>query len=192
MSGDYIRLTNGNKFFFHDLEKSDICIQNIAKPLAKLCRFNGQTPGWNHYSIAEHAINVSKLVPKKYRFCALMHDAAEAFLGDVTTPLKRNLPQYKTIEMKWDDFIAQSYGYQYPFPPEVKKADYEMCVLEYHTFFKDVWKFNPEVDTDLICTSTPINPALIKFEYWPPRLAYEAFMERYIELGGKLEYIWLN
>lgn len=75
---------------------NDYHLDDIATSLAKQCRFNGHCDGF--YSVAEHAILVSRLVPSYLALPALLHDAAEAYLGDLITPLKRQCPNYERLE----------------------------------------------------------------------------------------------
>ena len=69
---------------------------DIAHALSNLCRFNGHTR--THYSVAQHSLIVASLVPAKHQLAALLHDATEAYVGDMTRPLKAVLPEYKYIE----------------------------------------------------------------------------------------------
>lgn len=62
---------------------------DIAESLAKICRFGGHAR--HHYSVAQHSVLVADLLPPALRAYGLLHDAHEAFLGDVTRPLKRAL-----------------------------------------------------------------------------------------------------
>jgi uncharacterized protein len=93
--GPAIMLHSGAWFDFCAPSKSDFTIEDIAHGLANICRYSGQCSEF--YSVAEHSILVSE-VAKGFEFEALMHDAAEAFLGDITRPLKQLLPDFKKIE----------------------------------------------------------------------------------------------
>jgi len=83
---------------FHPLspEPEEICIEDIAHALSLLCRFNGQCREF--YSVAEHSIRVSDMLPEDMRLAGLMHDAAEAYIGDLIHPIKSCLPYYREVE----------------------------------------------------------------------------------------------
>lgn len=68
------------------LEAEDVCIEDIAHRLAMMCRFGGSTRV--HYSVAQHSVEVSQRVPSRCALAGLLHDAAEAYLWDVSGPYK--------------------------------------------------------------------------------------------------------
>ena len=107
-----------------DLERfatSDVRLIDIAHSLSMLNRFTGHTT--SPYSVAQHSVHVSTLVPKGMELWGLLHDASEAYLGDVATPLKAMLPCYREIEERVQRVIAKAFGLVWPMPPEVKEAD---------------------------------------------------------------------
>src|SRR3546814_14727426 len=61
----------------------------------------------------------------EHKFTALMHDAAEAYLGDIPKPLKNLLPDYSRIEKYLMNIIAAKFGFEYPVHPIIKEADME-------------------------------------------------------------------
>ncbi len=94
----------------------DICIEDIAYGLAKEERFDGNTivP----YSVAQHSVHVANLIASgpcsagdSWPWVAggLMHDATEAYLGDIVSPLKRLLPDYCALEAKWNEIIFERF-----------------------------------------------------------------------------------
>ena len=88
--------STGRRFVPQLPAASKIDIEDIAHALSQLCRFGGHC--CEFYSVAQHSVIVSLNVPPEHRFAALMHDAAEAYLGDVIQPIKRLLPEYKAME----------------------------------------------------------------------------------------------
>jgi 5'-deoxynucleotidase YfbR-like HD superfamily hydrolase len=98
-----VREIDGQEIDLENLQKGDIQITDIAKALSKICRFGGRIPEF--YSVAQHSVIVASLAykdtgDKSLALCGLLHDAAEAYLGDVITPLKERLPFHKELEAR--------------------------------------------------------------------------------------------
>jgi hypothetical protein len=107
----------------------EVVIEDIANALAKLCRFGGHTR--THYSVAEHCVHVSHLVPHQYALQALLHDATEAYVVDVPTPVKMALGSvYSEIEHANWVAIAQALDVPVHMDPCVKEADRAMLAAE--------------------------------------------------------------
>jgi hypothetical protein len=111
----YNTTNSGKKFYFHDVEKSYIDINDIAHALSHMNRFCGHTDF--PYSVAQHSVLVYEAL-KQQGFESrldilahgLLHDASEAYLGDVTRPLKELLPEYKAIEDRVQKEIYKRLG----------------------------------------------------------------------------------
>lgn len=99
----------------------DIRLHDIAHSLSQLVRFTGHAK--HPYTVAQHSVFVSTLVAPQYALCGLMHDATEAYLGDVSRPLKSLLPEYRALEDRFHRVIAEKFGLPWPMPKEVKHAD---------------------------------------------------------------------
>lgn len=112
---------NGDFFDFDNPETFDYDIETIAHALSNICRYGGHSDKF--YSVAEHSVLVSRVVPDHLRMCGLLHDASEAFVGDMPSPLKALCPDYREIEDRVQKAIALRYDLPYPFPPEIKYAD---------------------------------------------------------------------
>lgn len=115
------------------LPLESIDIRDIAHSLSLICRFIGHSDKF--YCVAEHSIMVANELrhqgyDAKMQFVGLMHDATEAYLGDVPTPLKCLLPYYKEIENKFYLKIAEKYGLPTKLPEEVKIADGVLLATE--------------------------------------------------------------
>lgn len=126
-NGPTIMLASGKRFDLLDPDRSDFDIEDIAHGLAHVCRYAGQCRTF--YSVAEHSILVSDTV-EAYSFEALMHDAAEAFIGDITRPLKQLLPDYRAIEARVETAIIRRFGLRSEAKPVVKTADLRVLAAE--------------------------------------------------------------
>jgi 5'-deoxynucleotidase YfbR-like HD superfamily hydrolase len=99
------RTHTGRMLDLADPEHADISIEDVAHHLARVCRFGGAVDGF--YSVASHTLYVSRALETRghspYVVAAgLLHDSAEAYLGDVVSGLKRMMPDYKTLEKRWE------------------------------------------------------------------------------------------
>ncbi len=91
-SGDWLLTFSGLKFYPLDPRPEAVCLQDIAHALAHICRWTGHVS--YHYSVAQHAVQVALAVEQMapdLALLALHHDDAEAYLGDIARPWKRNL-----------------------------------------------------------------------------------------------------
>ena len=163
-----INTWSGQQFNFLNPEPTQILIEDIAHALSLQCRFNGHCEKF--YSVAEHSIAVCKLVEARgysleVIMTALLHDASEAYIGDIVSPLKKALPDYQVIEQGIEKVIAEKFSLQYPFPEAVHKADKDILELE----FSSLKPFSKEPSGALRCLS--------------PEAAEAAFLDEYRRLG---------
>lgn len=118
----YILTCAGRKFFFNDPDRGGFSIPEIAAPLSRLCRFTGHTNKF--YSVAQHSVFVSHVVPPEFALEALLHDGSEAFITDISSPLKALLPEYMALEQKVQTAISDFFGVKAPpMSPEVRRGD---------------------------------------------------------------------
>lgn len=110
---------------------------DIAHALSMICRASGHFK--HFYSIAQHSINcmheaMARGYSKRVCYAALLHDAQEAYLCDVPTPLKAELDRYKEIESSFEKAVLEKFGL-YPLTDEekylVKKVDEAMLWYEF-------------------------------------------------------------
>lgn len=111
-----------------DVKEEDINIEDIAHHLSMIVRFNGAVK--YPYSVAQHSWLLSHLVSEENKFCALMHDATEAVVGDMASPLKYLFPKFKEIEDNIWKVIARKYGLPEIIPDEVKENDLKIVFTE--------------------------------------------------------------
>lgn len=174
----WISLLSGAKFNYNKPEESDVTIEDIASALSNVCRFSGHLPRF--YSVAQHLCNTSRIVPVEHAFTALMHDTAEAFTNDLPTPLKWALPIFKELEVKIESAMGEKFGFQYPYPAEVKEADTIMLMLEKYYVKEDnsVWPNYEQYTKRKVSRYLD----LVDLDSWQPRRAKREFLERYEEL----------
>lgn len=112
MSRDWIQTMTGRKFRPFEPAIEAIDIRDVARGLATTCRYRGQIARRDFYSVAEHSVLVSHLVPFEFAREGLMHDAAEAYIGDIPRPIKRQpqLAGFVACEDEIHKVIAQKYG----------------------------------------------------------------------------------
>jgi hypothetical protein len=123
-----IELLDGSMFSYDDPDVSNITIEMLADVLSRICRFSGHTK--HFYSVAQHAVNTSLIVAQGHEKAALLHDTAEGFINDLTTPLKAMLPGIKDIEYRIESRLSDKFGFAYPLSEEVKLADLQMLAIE--------------------------------------------------------------
>jgi uncharacterized protein len=108
---------------------ANIDINDIAAALSKICRFGGHCKEF--YSVAQHSVIVMAMAPPIMQFEALMHDAAEAYLGDVIRPVKRSIGrEYHDLEQIWNDAIARKFIFDWQHMSLVKGYDDAALELE--------------------------------------------------------------
>lgn len=127
-----IRTYTGIIFELLNPTEDMIAIEDIAHSLSLQCRFTGHTI--RHVSIAEHCIWVSQHLPDELKLAGLLHDASEAYLIDVPTPLKKLLPRYKELEEKISDVIFRKFNVPIEQLKMIKTADWEALQHEWDTY----------------------------------------------------------
>jgi 5'-deoxynucleotidase YfbR-like HD superfamily hydrolase len=153
-----------------DPRPEDIHIGDIAHALANLCRFAGHTNRF--YSVAEHSVRCSFIVDDRAAFHALLHDASEAYLVDIPTPIKTLLPEYKAMEER---MMAVIYSVFEVDPnlwgKQVKQADLRMSAAE----ARDLMPVGNYGLNKVKADDQVIVP-------WNPLVAEEMFLNRFSQL----------
>ena len=105
-------------------------------------RFNGHLKSF--YSIAEHCCNVATLVHKltgslELALWGLLHDASEAYIADLASPIKKGIPGYKEVENGIQDAVMKHFGLPVEEPPVVKQADNMLLITEAQVLMDPSW-----------------------------------------------------
>jgi uncharacterized protein len=135
----YSTLRSGRRIFWdQDFQDSSYTRQDVAYGLARGPRFSGQTLGHRSYSIAQHSVLVSELLRSHgplVQLLALWHDCEEFMLGDMGTPIKRCLPEYKAFAAHFRQWMHHQEGLpEMSLYPQIKWADEMAMLLEGQSF----------------------------------------------------------
>lgn len=142
-------------------------IETIAYALAHINRYTGHV---GTYSVAQHCVHVAEKLPDHLKLAGLLHDAPEAYIGDVSAPLKAVIADsYKPLEDFYhqviDDYFCVDTN-----DPQIKGVDIRMLITEAKSF---------EILTEEFPDAEPY-----RFEVRPvaPQIAYVMFMRMFNEL----------
>lgn len=166
----------GLKFWPCDPWSTEVCVKDIAHHLSLQCRYAGAVE--RHCSVAEHCVNISRVVPPQYAAYGLLHDAPEAYVGDLLNPIKHQpeLVGFVDIEARvqkainarfrlvWTDEIVEI----------IKDVD-DRIVLDETAALSS----KPEEYIERVPGKAPLG---IKVYGWPWEAAEMMFMQRYREL----------
>lgn len=169
----WIEAASGKKIYFLNPDPEDFDIEDIAFSLSNQCRFNGHV---RFYSVAEHSLWVGSKLPLHLQLAGLLHDASEAYLSDVPTPVKQCLPDYKKIEANLQKLIDEKFNINTQID-EVFFWDKKAVYTEAHFLLNSKGVDWIPKDEDFTGSRPPI--------CMPPALAYKVFMETYNVLTNK-------
>ena len=142
---NWIATFSGSHIDFENPNPAEVDIEDIARALARIPRFLGHTRSL--HSVAQHSVGVCKIVPyvwsakewsafgeefqRGIRYEALLHDAAEAYTGDLPTPAKKSLGTvWREMERRIDKCVRRALGCVGAEPASVKVADQVALYLE--------------------------------------------------------------
>jgi len=175
-----IMLSSGKVLDLFNPDPDMFDIKVIAQALSRLCRFTGHTKRF--YSVAEHSVLVSRLLrghSNHVQLAGLLHDASEAFYGDLHSPLKHSsvMTEYRLREKRMEMQIMKHFAVNPGIREQglIKEADDVACATEVRYLMPkgEYWKDLPK----------PVRAT------WTlgvePRLAEEMFLRRYDALRGR-------
>lgn len=187
-----VMMSNGKLLDILDPDPNAIDISVIAQALSRQCRYNGHSSRF--YSVAEHCVLVSELLEfdhddQHLALIGLLHDAAEAFVGDIITPIKRMLPSFKPIEWRvqaavYKRFGLMRFGWSSRWATTIKEADNLAAAIEVDQLMPP----SEEYWHHLHGLSQPEDwdwPTL----GWPSPKAEQQFLDRFEELAYELPHV---
>ncbi len=184
----------GNQIDLLNPKPSQVDIKDIARGLAMTVRFGGHLEEF--YSVAQHSIATANLLEslgdsREVQMYGLLHDAPEAYLGDVVRPLKRMLPSYKKLEKKMMKAVLKGLGLKLNLTEEqlmhVTAADDSMVVWERFSLKSHCCKRYGWAVYQRHAKTTLQDPSdWNKLSGMPWRRAEQKFLEHYKYLKGKL------
>ena len=181
----WIATATGGVFHLQDPCPSEVKIQDIAESLSKIARYGGQTPFF--YSVAQHSVMVMRNLPRDAQPYGLLHDAHEAYIGDMTRPVSRMIKQ-KTgrdplakMRKDLDKVILKALGIETPHP-QIKRLVDEADDRAIATEKRDIlcghdWDWNKAGSA----TKIP-DPFKSAIKPWPHERARAEFLEAYANL----------
>lgn len=168
-----IQLATGEYFDFLDPDSTPISPEAMAHSLSKVARCNGHTLGDLAVSVAQHCVLSARAAPSGFKFEALMHDAAESVTGDITTPLKQLLADFKRIEKNIEHSIRGFYLLPLDMTKDAKAVDLGMAATEK----RDVMPNDPEGDEWEMIRG--IEPYPFVIEPWEPAVAKQRWLDAF-------------
>lgn len=165
----WIATYTGKRLDLLDPKPDQIDLNDIVVALARMPRFTGHTTQF--YSVAQHSVLVAWQTPMDLRLQAVLHDATEAYLGDLARPIKALCPGYRAIEDRLWHAIAERFGVPVELRPEVRAADDRLLMTEK----RDLLPGSPPWEDDHFEGVEPLGDFLI--EPWSERVAHDRFRD---------------
>jgi len=169
-TGNWMQTYTGVQFWPLDPRAEEIKIIDIAHALSNMCRYAGHCKEF--YSVAEHSVLVSYLVPHEDALAGLLHDATEAYLVDVPRPIKGYLGGYHEFEHRLWLSVAEAFELSVELPESVKIADNTILLAESEQIM------GPKPAP----WNIPGVPADVTIACLPPRDAKDLFLKRFCQL----------
>lgn len=175
--GPFMRTISGRRIYILEPKPLDYGeIRDIAHHLSLIYRYNGGTRV--PWSVAEHSIMMSYVVPQEYALEALLHDAHEMAVGDNITPMKRACPELKAIDALHERAMRKQWGLTETISDVVKVADGRMHATETRQL-RPMCDFTGAGDI----MSEPYTHIILKSSDWES--VKKSFLRRFYELTAR-------
>lgn len=171
--GDWMQTATGSRFYPLDPRPEELCPVDITLALSKMCRFGGHC--LRFYSVAEHSIHVSRVLPPHLRLAGLLHDATEAYVNDIIRPIKPWLQGYAEVEHRVWLAVCARWGLDVELDALVKQADNAVLLAEREAIMHptgEEW-------------SIPGPAAQVSIQCWSPAVAAQLFIAELQSLTGE-------
>lgn len=174
-----IKVYAGHYFDLQRPNPDDVDIETIAHVLSRICRYGGHCPQF--YSVAEHCLQCARLATLDGLSvdavrAVMLHDAAEAYIGDMVKPLKVMIPQYQEIESLVELAIDRKFNCKFDHYSEtIKKYDRAMLKAEKTAMWPD--------DAEHWAGFETIPLVRVQLRYWTPHEANDEFLKAWSELS---------
>ena len=168
---NWILTHTGKHFYLLEPDADMIDPRDISHALAHLCRFNGHTREF--YSVAQHSCIVAELVPEEHKLAALLHDAPEAYLGDMTRPLKQRISTFQHFE----DCVWWRVCERFGIAPELPTCIYKADLIALATERRDLMPTDPAIWDCLV----GIEPIAETIRPWPAAEARLTYHQRLMD-----------
>ncbi|MEL6374613.1 MAG: phosphohydrolase [Pseudomonadota bacterium] len=180
----WMQTASGRVVYLDNPDPASISIRDIAAHLAKLCRFAGAADRF--YSVAQHSVLVCRLCADAGphgQMHALLHDAHEAYIGDITQPVKRALAATAPtalieLERRLDRAIADHVGlsqvHDGAFRETIHHADLRALATEKRDLMPDLPDWTGHLPAPWRSTIKP----------WPWPKAEEQFLKHFDDLAA--------
>jgi uncharacterized protein len=166
---------SGHRFDILNPSPDEVVLTDIACSLARQARFNGHTRFF--YSVGQHSCLGAQVSPTKdIGLQMLFHDATEAYIGDLVSPVKALLPDFEVIESRIHWAICEKFGLEFPMSKVIKEIDRRLLATEVRdliTHDLESWNIKADEPYDF-----PVIP-------WPPEVTEARFLEIAASLGIK-------
>ena len=173
--GHWIQTFTGGRFYILDPREEEVDIFDIAHSLSMQCRYLGHAH--NFYSVAQHSVLLAtwcreKGMSPESQFEALMHDAHEAYTGDIPKPIKVSIPILQDAEKRVEDVVRRKYRLQPDMPDWCHQIDRDIVVDEKRALMADQngWTF---------IGSQPLG---VEIKSWEPEMAELCFLTLFTHL----------
>ncbi len=168
---NWILTHTGKRFDLFEPDADMIDPRDISHSLAHLCRFNGHTREF--YSVAQHSCIVAELVPEEHKLAALLHDAPEAYLGDMTKPLKQWIHAYQDFE----DWVWQRVCQRFDIAADLPACVHQADLIALATERRDLMPTDPAIWDCLV----GIQPMAETIRPWPAAEARLTYHQRLMD-----------